>query len=94
MDKKDKFICDMCGECCKHIENIPQLSSFDNGKGECIHLKNNICEIYNTRPDICNVDKMYDMIYHSEYPSKQAYYEANMSACEALKSKYLKESNQ
>lgn len=68
-------------------------SSFDNGKGECIHLKNNICEIYETRPDICNVDKMYDLIYHIEYPSKQDYYEANMAACEALKFKYLKGSN-
>ena len=54
------FPCNQCGLCCKHLECIPELKEFDSGNGKCVHLMdNNLCEIYDTRPDICNVSKMY-----------------------------------
>ena len=35
------FECDKCGICCKHIDNIPQLKSFDMGNGRCKFLLDN-----------------------------------------------------
>ena len=62
------FECDKCGICCKHIDSIPQLKDFDSGNGRCIHLlDNNLCEIYFERPDICNVERMYE-IYFKDMP--------------------------
>ena len=41
------FPCDKCGICCNHINEIPELHSFDSGNGRCIHLlDNNLCAIY------------------------------------------------
>ncbi len=54
-----KFNCDKCGKCCRLLSGIPQLASFDRGDGVCIHLQGNLCDIYENRPDICNVEKMF-----------------------------------
>ena len=54
------FSCIKCGLCCRNIDQIPELAGFDPGDGVCIHLtKDNLCEIYEQRPDICNVETMY-----------------------------------
>lgn len=39
--------------------------------------------IYETRPDICRVDKMYDKVYASQYTWK-GFVILNMRACHAL----------
>ena len=57
----------MCGECCRHIDLISELSEFDSGNGICIHLKENICDIYENRPDLCRVDRMYEKQFSKEY---------------------------
>jgi Fe-S-cluster containining protein len=51
-EKAIKWACVKCGCCCffagKHL-------NMDRGYGACIHLtKDNLCDIYETRPDICN----------------------------------------
>lgn len=82
------FKCDRCGICCQHIDLIPQLKEFDSGKGRCIHLlENNLCEIYLNRPDICNVEKMYEK-YFKDNISKEEYIRQNMKGCNELKNKY------
>ena len=82
------FVCDRCGICCKHIEQISQLKKFDSGNGQCIHLTNkNLCAIYSKRPDICNVDKMYE-IHFKGLMSKEEYISLNIKACNELKRKY------
>jgi Fe-S-cluster containining protein len=82
------FPCDKCGICCNHINEIPELHSFDSGNGRCIHLlDNNLCEIYETRPDICNVKTMYEKIYCSEM-SEDEYIKLNTEGCNELKRKY------
>ena len=84
------FECDKCGICCKHIDSIPQLKDFDSGNGRCIHLLDNIlCEIYFERPDICNVERMYE-IYFKESMSKEEYMRQNKLGCNELKQKYKK----
>lgn len=75
------FICTRCGQCCKNINMIPELYKFDRGNGTCIHLtENNLCNIYATRPDICNVDKMYSKVYKFQM-TRDEYDRINMEGC-------------
>ncbi len=83
MPEFNVFPCSKCGECCRHIDKIPQLAKFDNGQGVCIHLKNNLCDIYSTRPEICRVDKMYERYFSDKY-TKEEFYKLNIMACEEL----------
>lgn len=82
------FPCDQCGICCKHIDQIPQLKEFDSGNGQCIHLMdNNLCEIYSERPDICNVNKMYESQFQ-DILSIEEFINLNVQGCKELKRKY------
>jgi hypothetical protein len=66
------------------LKNVPVLSEYDNGNGVCIFLKNNLCSIYQCRPDICNVEKMY-RLYFKDHMTEDAYIKKNMDACEKIK---------
>ena len=82
------FECDRCGICCQHIDSIPQLKGFDSGNGRCVHLlENNLCEIYLDRPEICNVDKMYEL-YFKDIISEEEYIRQNKMGCIELNKKY------
>lgn len=84
------FMCYKCGLCCRNINKVPELSEFDNGNGVCIYLrKDNLCDIYQARPDICNVEKMY-YIYFKHVLSKSDYYNMNMQGCRKLRESNLK----
>ncbi|MDA3062243.1 MULTISPECIES: YkgJ family cysteine cluster protein [unclassified Campylobacter] len=83
------FNCSKCGECCRHIANIPQLSEFDRGDGVCKYLRGHECDIYDTRPEICNVEKMYEKHFSNLY-SRDEFYKLNEEACEMLQNKNLK----
>lgn len=76
----EKFFCAQCGECCRHIDLVPQLTDFDRGDGVCIHLDGNLCNIYESRPIICRVDEMYDRIYSKLY-SRDVFYQLNLDIC-------------
>ncbi len=89
LNNPSKFDCDGCGECCRHINYIPQLSDFDNGSGVCIHLVGNLCDIYENRPEICRVDVMYEKYYSAQY-TREEFYSINQSVCKILKSKGYK----
>ena len=58
------FPCSVCGACCRHISNIPELRSFDLGNGVCKELdpKSNKCKIYDNRPLVCRIDEMYGFL--------------------------------
>lgn len=82
------FPCDKCGICCRHIDLIPQLKQFDSGNGTCIHLtENHLCSIYAQRPDVCNVETMYKLVF-SEQMSEAEYIKKNMQGCILLKREY------
>ena len=76
----EKFPCSQCGECCRHIDLIPQLTEFDRGDGVCIHLSGNLCNIYESRPEICCVDVMYQNYFAALY-SRELFYQINMDVC-------------
>lgn len=82
---KKKFKCEVCGICCKHINFVKELKDYDIGNGTCkfLDLNTNHCKIYNNRPDICNVAKMYDLVYSKMY-TEDEYLELNYKGCEEL----------
>lgn len=82
-----RFECDRCGLCCRLIGNVPQLRHFDRGDGICIHLTpDNLCDIYENRPEVCSVERMYSRF--SSRLTKEEYLEAMARSCIMLKSHY------
>lgn len=80
------FPCTSCGECCRHISHIPDLKSFDNGEGVCIHLlADNRCSVYSQRPDICNINKMY-LIDYAKKIDQDEFLRLNAIACNEMQS--------
>ncbi len=61
---------------------------FDFGNGRCIHLlENNLCDIYDSRPDICNVKVMFDKLFCYQM-SKEEYIRMNIEGCNELKKRF------
>lgn len=83
-----KFKCDCCGCCCRSLKKVPALSEFDRGDGVCIHLRDdNLCSIYDCRPEICNVERMYEKFFASIY-SREEFFRLNEEECERLKNNF------
>ena len=83
------FFCDKCGICCKILQHIPELREYDRGDGICKYLENNLCIIYENRPDICNVEKTYRRF--SDQLTKEEYYQLVAKYCKKLKQEVLAE---
>ena len=81
------FPCEKCGECCKRAGKVfPDWPVRDDGS--CVHLnENNLCDIYETRPDVCRVDRLYDILKADDpgLPSRNEYYKYNKDVCQALR---------
>jgi Fe-S-cluster containining protein len=65
-----------CGNCCRSIGHI--LPDFDTGNGTCKHLQNNLCAVYDTRPGICNLETVAELVCDSRFV------EHTLRACLAL----------
>lgn len=79
------FDCDCCGLCCRSLKKVPALAGFDRGDGVCIHLRDdNLCSIYDHRPEICNVELMYERYFSKKY-SLDEFYAMNKKVCDILK---------
>ncbi|MBQ9434044.1 MAG: YkgJ family cysteine cluster protein [Synergistaceae bacterium] len=79
------FSCKKCGNCCRNIKHIPALHDFDRGDGVCVHLQGNLCEIYASRPLICNVEKMYSTFF-KDTMTPEEFIALNLEACRKLSS--------
>lgn len=77
------FHCDKCGLCCRLLMYVPQLAAFDRGDGVCRFLQGNLCSIYESRPDICNVEKMYPAF--ASVMSREEYDRAMADSCAQIK---------
>ena len=79
----DVFPCSQCGACCRIVGRIPESVRGDVVKpdkdGVCVHLKDNECDIYDTRPTICRVDKTKPV-----WMSMELWYTVNLTACDTL----------
>ena len=83
------FVCDKCGACCRNIWKTGLLKDFENEKGECIHLaENGLCDIYDDRPEVCSVQKMYEL-YFKYIMSEKEYLSENYKYCNLLNSRSL-----
>ncbi|SET84519.1 hypothetical protein SAMN04487771_105214 [[Clostridium] aminophilum] len=83
------FPCIKCGVCCKNINKIHELKDYDTGNGTCVHLtEDNLCDIYAERPDLCNVEKMFEQF--KDKMSKDEYYRLNVEMCKKLQEEYNK----
>lgn len=78
------FKCDMCGQCCRHLNRSEIYKKMDRGDGVCRYLDGNKCSIYKKRPVFCRVDESYEVFFKEIY-SKQEYYKLNYEACKRLK---------
>ena len=83
------FPCTACGLCCQHIGQIEELKEFDLGNGICKYfdISTNGCKIYNDRPEICQVEKMFELKYN-KYFTKEEFYMLNAKACNDLQNSY------
>ena len=78
-----KFLCSQCGACCR------KAGAWNGAKhglpikedGSCGHLKNNLCSIYENRPDICNAEKMPN---RKLYQTKKQYFIESTKICHQL----------
>ena len=86
LDSKTIFPCTICGLCCQNISAIEELKSYDLGDGICKYfdVTSNSCTIYNDRPNICKIDKMFES-KHRKYFTKEAFYMENTKYCNALR---------
>jgi len=83
-----EFDCKQCGNCCRNANKIPleQLEFFGlklNKKGVCVNFKRNKCTIYNERPDICNIEKVYQKYF--SYMNKEDFIKLNYKSCNKFK---------
>ena len=71
------------------ISNIKELKYYDLGNGVCRYLDviNNKCKTYETRPNICRVDKMFDIKYY-KYFTQEDFYIENAKTCNNLQEQY------
>lgn len=79
----DKFQCSACGICCTKLEGNEIYQDLDRGDGTCIHFdeESRLCKIYENRPLICRVDKMYEEYFTDKF-SRKEYYQLNYSFCQ------------
>lgn len=82
------FNCDKCGLCCQNLKISSLYKDLDRGDGTCIFYNEDtkLCNIYENRPIICNIEKFYK-VYFAGKIKKYNYYKLNYEACKKLKEK-------
>ncbi len=79
-----KFQCSSCGACCATAGSDGRMPN--RGDGACVHLTDeNLCAIFDDRPDICRADYMHKQIQKT-YPhvDKYEYYVKATKVCHML----------
>tara|TARA_R100000234_G_C4892892_1_gene132256 strand:- start:183 stop:476 length:294 start_codon:yes stop_codon:yes gene_type:complete len=76
------FLCSQCGACCRNVVGSG-LPHDENGVCMNLNRKTNSCSIYETRPEQCRVDKMFDKHFKFKI-SKKEFYKQNTRACHIL----------
>jgi len=80
------FQCTKCGVCCTRLDLSELYSFLNRGDGVCCYFDENsrLCTIYSERPELCNVELMYEKEFYKFF-SKEEYLLENYKACELLK---------
>lgn len=79
------FPCTKCGLCCQRVNFSEETKFLDRGDGTCRHydMVNKSCTIYERRPDICRVDRMYILRYASDYTWEE-FSKLNLQVCKDI----------
>jgi Fe-S-cluster containining protein len=56
------------------------MQAYNSSNGVCRYLENNLCEIYEKRPLICNVDKIYKRYFKHDMTEMEFVLE-NLNVC-------------
>lgn len=78
------WICTKCGNCCRHVGEVPSMAGFAKDDGSCKFLENNICTIYEHRPPICNVAWVYEHFFKGTV-TEEEFYAKTEEACGKLR---------
>lgn len=83
--ERKEFKCSKCGCCCRSIKYYEPAEHLDRGDGVCKYYdeKTKLCTIYDFRPDICKVDKMYRLF--KDKMTWNEYIDFNYDSCEKLR---------
>ena len=74
------FPCTQCGACCI-VAGLKGLMP-QREDGACIHLtEDNLCEIYDDRPDFCRIDDAQKMVKETKNMTKRNYYKLSAELC-------------
>lgn len=68
---------------------LDEIASFPydiNEDGSCSQLNGDICKVYQTRPLICNTDKMWEK-YWSKVMDRETWYKQTKLSCDKLRRK-------
>ena len=77
-----RFICTQCGSCCHKAGRIPNFPEPTTPEGVCVHLtSDNKCSIYDKRPTICRVDKLYETMGRAMHMTRKQFYIYNNQLC-------------
>ena len=84
-EERKEFVCSKCGACCRNIGYVEEAEFLNRGDGICKYLdeKTNLCTIYDFRPEICRVDKMFKR--YKKQMTWDEYIALNYSSCEYLR---------
>ncbi|HCL3953838.1 MULTISPECIES: YkgJ family cysteine cluster protein [Pseudomonas] len=79
------FPCTRCGLCCQNVYLATETRFLDRGDGTCRHYNTSTkgCGIYKERPDICRVDRQYEMHYAQQYKWEE-FVTLNLEVCTDL----------
>tara|TARA_Y100001963_G_C6537296_1_gene333843 strand:+ start:198 stop:539 length:342 start_codon:yes stop_codon:yes gene_type:complete len=84
-----KFLCSGCGACCMNVigSNLPH-----DENGVCDHLdrKTKKCSIYETRPEECRVDRLYEKHFKSKWYHRALGERKNSDGVEITRKEFYK----
>ena len=83
---RPKFECKKCGACCRSLAGFEGFEELDRGDGVCVNFdeKTNLCLIYDKRPLLCRVDKIYDEMF-ADRMTYEDYLNLNYDSCKVLR---------
>lgn len=69
-----------------NVDKSPIYAELDRGDGTCRYFDDDskLCDIYENRPLLCNVDEMYKRFFKDEIPIEE-YYKLNYESCKNIK---------
>lgn len=77
------WVCTKCGQCCRHVNSVPSMKGFAREDGACKFLEGNLCSIYDRRPPVCDVARVYEEFFKGAV-TEDEFYEMTARACADL----------